>query len=95
MNPEENNPIANPGVSGTGAVNDPMNMVSSNGLTMADGLASAQDNLTSAGLAASTGAGLMDLNQLGATAPEAVIYEVFFIGIAEFYILPSLEGDFS
>lgn len=75
MNPEDNNPIANPGIPGADAttMNDPMNMATSNGLTMADGLASAQDNLTSAGLAASTGAGLMDLNQLGATAPEAMM----------------------
>lgn len=75
MNPEENNPIANPGIpgAGDGAMNDPMNMATSNGLTMADGLASAQDNLTSAGLAASTGAGLMDLNQLGASNPEAMM----------------------
>ena len=68
MNPEENNINSNPttpgGTNPAGGDND---------LTMADGLASAQDNLTSAGLAASTDDGIMDLNQLGATAPEAVM----------------------
>ncbi len=68
MNPEDNNLNPNPGIPGVG--NEPLN---NGGLNMADGLASAQDNLTSAGLAASTGEGVMDLNQLGSTAPEAVM----------------------
>ena len=70
MNPEDNNLNTNPGIPGAGMNNEPLG---ANGLNMADGLASAQDNLTSAGLAASTGAGIMDLNQIGATAPEAVM----------------------
>mgnify|MGYP001026611355 CR=1 FL=1 len=70
MNPEDNNLNPNPGTPGAGMTNEPLG---AGGLTMADGLASAQDNLTSAGLAASTGEGVMDLNQLGATAPEAVM----------------------
>lgn len=71
MNPEDNNLNLNPGMPGGGMTNDPLS--GTGGLNMADGLASAQDNLTSAGLAASTGGGVMDLNQLGATAPEAVM----------------------
>ena len=71
MNPEDNNLNPNPGMPGAGMTNDPLS--GTGGLNMADGLASAQDNLTSAGLAASTGGGVMDLNQLGATAPEAVM----------------------
>lgn len=71
MNPEDNNLNPNPGVPGDGAANGTLN--NAGGLNMADGLASAQDNLTSAGLAASTGGGVMDLNQLGATASEAVM----------------------
>lgn len=70
MNPEDNNFNPNPGTPGAGMANEPLG---ANDLATADGLASAQDNLTSAGLAASTGEGVMDLNQLGATAPEAVM----------------------
>lgn len=70
MNPEDNNLNPNPGVPEAGMNSEPLG---TGGLTMADGLASAQDNLTSAGLAASTGEGVMDLNQIGATAPEAVM----------------------
>lgn len=73
MNPENNNLTPNPGAPGAGLPNDPLNTASPNGLTMSDGLASAQDNLTSAGLAATTDAGVMDLNQLSSTAPEAVM----------------------
>lgn len=70
MNPEDNNLNPNPSIPGAGVNPVP---TGNGGLDMADGLASAQDNLTSAGLAASTGEGVMDLNQLGATAPEAVM----------------------
>lgn len=70
MNPEDNNLNTNPGAPGTGTSNG---MAGAGGLNMADGLASAQDNLTSAGLAAGSNPSVMDLNQLGATAPEAVM----------------------
>lgn len=71
MNPEDNNLNPNPSIPNAGIGNEPMS--SAGGLNMADGLASAQDNLTSAGLAASTDAGVMDLGQIGASAPEAVM----------------------
>ena len=66
MNPEDNNFNPNPAPA-------PSPFNSDGSLNMADGLASAQDNLTSAGLAASTDDGVMDLNQLGSTAPEAMM----------------------
>jgi len=47
---------------------------SANGLSMADSLASAQDNLTSAGMAANgTGNPALDLNQLGSSDPQATM----------------------
>lgn len=47
---------------------------SMNGLSMADSLASAQDNLTSAGMAANgTGSATLDLGQLGSSDPQATM----------------------
>lgn len=70
MNPEDTNPFNNSGtdpLGGTGA------MPGTGGLSMNDSLASAQDNLTSAGLAANDNSGVMGLDQIGASAPEAVM----------------------
>lgn len=62
MNPDNNNPTA-PGADAPDT-----------GLSMADGLSSAQDNLTSAGLAATDGSSsIMGLDAIGASAPEAVM----------------------
>lgn len=74
MNPEENNPLtSSTGMSGMGGTNNPAAMPGVGGLSMADSLASAQDNLTSAGLAAPSAQGVMGLDQLGASNPEAVM----------------------
>lgn len=62
MNPDNNNPTA-PGADAPDT-----------GLSMADGLSSAQDNLTSAGLAATDGSSsIMGLDAIGASVPEAVM----------------------
>lgn len=77
MNPESNNPLMNPGTpSGTGmAAGGPAtNGIGGPGLSMADSLASAEDNLTSAGLAANNGGNnIMGIDQLGSTNPEAMM----------------------
>ena len=72
MNPEGNNPLENPVALGGGNPND-TNPMSAGGLSMADGLASAEDNLTAAGMAATTGSGVMDLGQISASDPEAIM----------------------
>lgn len=70
MNPEDNNQLNNPG-------NDPLSGIGAmpgvGNLSTSDSLASAQDNLTSAGLAAGDNNGVMGLDQIGASAPEAVM----------------------
>lgn len=74
MNPEENNPLSSStGMSGMGNLGNTASMPGIGGLSMADSLASAQDNLTSAGLAAPSAQGVMGLDQLGASNPEAVM----------------------
>lgn len=70
MNPDQNNPFANPSTPGAGTTNNPM---SGSGLSMADSLASAEDNLTSAGMAANTGPGVMGLDQIASSNPSAVM----------------------
>ena len=65
MNPDNNNPT----VPGAGVSPTPSNA----GLSMTDGLASAQDNLTSAGMAADDGSSVMGLDAISAAAPEAVM----------------------
>lgn len=68
MNPEENNTLANPGASSPsagGASAGASSLPGSGSLSMADSLASAEDNLTSAGLAASGQANNTNLTQLG------------------------------
>lgn len=70
MNPEDNNPFNN---SGTDPLGGAGAMPGAGGLSMNDSLASAQDNLTSAGLAANDNSGVMGLDQIGASAPEAVM----------------------
>ena len=77
MNPESNNQLMNPGTpSGAGMVGGgpATNGIGGAGLSMADSLASAEDNLTSAGLAANNGGNnIMGLDQLGSTNPEAMM----------------------
>lgn len=77
MNPQENNPLANPGVPNLGSSNSSgigsMPSSNSGGLSMADSLASAEDNLTSAGLAASGRTSSSAAAQLGesSTTPKS------------------------
>lgn len=80
MNPEETNPMANTGTAGTtggGMAGSPMDFTTSNDgakLSMADSLASAEDNLTSAGMAAKTiGSDAIGLDQIGASDPTATM----------------------
>lgn len=75
MNPEDNNPLNNAGAPSTTPDNlaGGPNMDGQNGLSMADSLSSAEDNLTSAGLAATTAPNTMGLDQIGATQPEAIM----------------------
>lgn len=80
MNPEETNPMANTGAAGTtsgGMAGSPMDFTTSNDgakLSMADSLASAEDNLTSAGMAAKTiGSDAIGLDQIGASDPTATM----------------------
>lgn len=75
MNPEDNNPLNNAGAPSTTPDNlaGVPNMDGQNGLSMADSLSSAEDNLTSAGLAATTAPNTMGLDQIGATQPEAIM----------------------
>lgn len=77
MNPEETNPMANPGAAGTGGMSSgPVDFTANNDarLSMADSLASAEDNLTSAGLAAKTsGSDAIGLDQIGASDPTATM----------------------
>lgn len=64
MNPEENNPLANPGVPDFGMTNGQMN-IPGNDLAMNDSLSMAGDSLTAAGMAAApTMAGPLNFNQL-------------------------------
>lgn len=80
MNPEETNPMANTGAAGTtsgGMAGSLMDFTTSNDgtkLSMADSLASAEDNLTSAGMAAKTiGSDAIGLDQIGASDPTATM----------------------
>ncbi len=64
MNPEENNPLTNPGVPDYGLANGQMN-VPGNDLAMSDSLSMAGDSLTAAGMAAApTMSGPLNFNQL-------------------------------
>lgn len=67
MNPENNNPLSNSPMPGMDGQNGP----AGSGLSMADSMASAEDNLTSAGLAASNNSDILGLDQIG--QPEAVM----------------------
>lgn len=75
MNPEENNPLTNPSVPGAGASDSfttpPVSPMGS--LSTDDSMASAENTLTSAGLAADTGVQTMGLDQISATQPEAIM----------------------
>lgn len=75
MNPEENNPLTNPDMPDTGASDSfatpPMPPMG--GLSTDDSMASAENTLTSAGLAADTGVQTMGLDQISATQPEAIM----------------------
>lgn len=81
MNPENNNPFSNSGLGSTspaGAGTPPLNMTTptnsmNGGLSMADSMASAQDNLTAAGLASPSTSNVMGLDQIGATSPSAMM----------------------
>lgn len=80
MNPEETNPMANPGAAGAasnGMSGNPMDFTAAGNdakLSMADSLASAEDNLTSAGMAAKTaGTDAIGLDQIGASNPMATM----------------------
>lgn len=71
MNPEDNNPLSNPFATG-GMTGSPEPMPGMGGMAMPDNLASAQDSLTAAGMAASQGnGGAMGLDQIVATDPNA------------------------
>lgn len=69
MNPEDNNPLSVPGVPGADMTSAP----GMGGLSATDNLASAADNLTSAGLAVGGNDGIMGLDQLGSVRPEAIM----------------------
>lgn len=72
MNPEDNNPLSNPFAAG-GTTGNAEPMPSMGGAPVPDNLASAQDSLTAAGMAANQGAGgAMELDQIAATDPNAV-----------------------
>ncbi len=82
MNPENNNPFSNTGMGATGAsagtppldlTSSSLGGTSSNGLSMADSIASAQDSLTAAGLASPSTSNVMGLDQIGATNPSAMM----------------------
>ncbi len=82
MNPEETNSNANmgasaaPGMGASGSTSVDFTAMgdSSNGLSMADSMASAEDNLTSAGMAAKEGdSGAIGLDQIGASDPSATM----------------------
>lgn len=86
MNPEETNSNANmgataapggvPGVGTSGSASIDFTTMgdSSNGLSMADSMASAEDNLTSAGMAAKDdGSNAIGLDQIGASDPSATM----------------------
>lgn len=84
MNPNETNPTTPTGASGaaggvSGATSSstpaPLDLTgtSSSGLSMADSLASAQDNLTSAGQAANLTSSTLGMDQLGANNPSATM----------------------
>lgn len=69
MNPENNNPLSTPSSSGMGTSEFP----GMDGLSANDNLASAADNLTSAGLAVGSGDGIMGIDQLSSVRPEAIM----------------------
>lgn len=69
MNPDNNNPLTNPGGDPLGTAG----MQGMGGLSMTDSLSSAGDTLTSAGMAVNTAPGAMQLDQLGAMNPEATM----------------------
>jgi len=71
MNPEDNNPLSNPFAAG-GMTGNAEPMPGMGGAPMPDNLASAQDSLTAAGMAANQGAsGALGLDQIAATDPNA------------------------
>lgn len=71
MNPDNNNPSTNPLASGNNFAGNNPAMPNMGGMPMMDGLASAQDNLTAAGMAAGPVPGAMGLDQIAATDPSA------------------------
>lgn len=71
MNPEDNNQLQNPLANSAGMPNDMPAMPDMNGSAMMpDNLASAQDSLTAAGMAAGPVPGAMSLDQIAANEPE-------------------------
>ncbi len=71
MNPEDNNPLSNPFASG-GTAGGAEPMPSMGGMPMPDNLASAQDSLTAAGMAANQNAGgAIGLDQIAASDPSS------------------------
>lgn len=88
MNPENNNPFSNTGANGMGTAGSApagvppfdlttpsgMNSASgASGLSMADSMASAEDNLTAAGLASPSASNVMGLDQISASSPSAMM----------------------
>lgn len=67
MDPENNNPLTNPSAPVTGTTPNIDSMMNGDSMT------SAADTLTSAGLAADTGVDTLNLDQISATQPEAVM----------------------
>lgn len=67
MDPENNNPLTNPSASAAGTTPNIDSMMNGDSMT------SAADTLTSAGLAADTGTDTLNLDQISATQPEAVM----------------------
>jgi len=72
MNPEDNNPLTNPA---TPSTTDNFGMAPNGAgqLSTDDRMASAENTLTSAGMAAGPTAQTMDLGQVSATQPEAIM----------------------
>jgi len=73
MNPEDNNPLSNPFAADTSAANSSAPLPNANGAAMPDNLASAQDSLTAAGMAANQGSGTMSLEQIAESDPNATM----------------------
>lgn len=67
MDPENNNPLTNPSAPAAGTTPNIDSMMNGDSMT------SAADTLTSAGLAADTGVDTLNLDQISATQPEAVM----------------------